>query len=151
MKCPCCESVLETIQLERFAVDACTSGCGGLWFDSGELEQLDEKQEPLPTSVLRLIPHAQVVIDREKQRNCPKCFSEPLDRHRFDGNYHCEIDSCRSCGGSWIDMGELATIRDTTDFSAHVERVQQEFLTKLKSSDDERLHQRAAALLKLLF
>jgi hypothetical protein len=39
MKCPKCGHDLKETMLRELAVDVCTN-CGGVWFDSGELETL---------------------------------------------------------------------------------------------------------------
>lgn len=39
MQCPRCDGKLETKTFEKVEVDVCPK-CGGLWLDSGELEQL---------------------------------------------------------------------------------------------------------------
>jgi Pyruvate/2-oxoacid:ferredoxin oxidoreductase delta subunit len=42
MKCPKCGLDLQTVQLHGISVDHC-AGCGGTWFDAGEVEQLRER------------------------------------------------------------------------------------------------------------
>lgn len=39
MKCPKCGSGLEEVEYRAIKVDYC-GGCGGSWFDAGEIEQL---------------------------------------------------------------------------------------------------------------
>jgi Zn-finger nucleic acid-binding protein len=33
-------------------VDVCDGGCGGIWFDAGELRRVDEAHEPVDRSLL---------------------------------------------------------------------------------------------------
>ena len=42
MKCPRCDGKLNEMKIEEVAVDQCER-CGGVWLDSGELEQLTKK------------------------------------------------------------------------------------------------------------
>ena len=45
MKCPKCGEEMTEIELAGIKVDRC-DGCGGIYFDHGELEILMESQEP---------------------------------------------------------------------------------------------------------
>jgi hypothetical protein len=42
MKCPRCDGSLKESRIEEVAIDTCDN-CGGVWLDSGELEQLTKK------------------------------------------------------------------------------------------------------------
>jgi len=39
MQCPRCDGTLKEIKVEEVSIDICEK-CGGVWLDSGELEQL---------------------------------------------------------------------------------------------------------------
>ena len=43
MKCPRCDGTLQESKLEEVAIDTCDK-CGGVWLDSGELEQLTRRE-----------------------------------------------------------------------------------------------------------
>ncbi len=43
MKCPRCDGSLFETKVEEVAIDTCDK-CGGVWLDSGELEQLTNKE-----------------------------------------------------------------------------------------------------------
>ena len=43
MKCPRCDGSLMESKVEEVTIDSCEK-CGGLWLDSGELEQLTKKE-----------------------------------------------------------------------------------------------------------
>ena len=43
MKCPRCDGNLNETTFEEVAIDTCDK-CGGVWLDSGELEQLTRKE-----------------------------------------------------------------------------------------------------------
>jgi hypothetical protein len=43
MQCPRCDGRLQEMKIEEVAVDTCDK-CGGVWLDSGELEQLTKKE-----------------------------------------------------------------------------------------------------------
>src|SRR5690349_11236214 len=42
MKCPRCDGRLKEMKVEEVMIDRCEK-CGGVWLDSGELEQLTRK------------------------------------------------------------------------------------------------------------
>ncbi len=44
MKCPRCDGSLNDINFEEVSIDPCDK-CGGVWLDSGELEQLTRKEK----------------------------------------------------------------------------------------------------------
>ena len=43
MQCPRCDGNLSETKFEEVAIDTCDK-CGGVWLDSGELEQLTRKE-----------------------------------------------------------------------------------------------------------
>ena len=43
MKCPRCDGDLKENKLEEVSIDTCEK-CGGVWLDSGELEQLTKRE-----------------------------------------------------------------------------------------------------------
>ena len=45
MQCPACERDLKEMEAGSITVDACVGGCGGIWFDVLELQEVDEAHE----------------------------------------------------------------------------------------------------------
>ena len=43
MKCPRCDGSLNESKVEEVSIDVCDK-CGGIWLDSGELEQLTKRE-----------------------------------------------------------------------------------------------------------
>ena len=43
MRCPRCDGTLNETKVEEVSIDLCDK-CGGVWLDSGELEQLTRKE-----------------------------------------------------------------------------------------------------------
>ncbi len=122
MKCPVCSKPLVQYQAGAFDVDICRDGCSGIWFDKSELEKCDEFHESFPEELLRLNKNPQVVIDRSKPRSCPVCAGQPLTRITIDPETRFEIDSCQSCHGHWLDVGELERMRKVSKSDAEMER-----------------------------
>lgn len=44
MRCPRCDDSLQESQVEGVTIESCEK-CGGVWLDSGELEQLTKKEQ----------------------------------------------------------------------------------------------------------
>jgi len=99
------------MQVGKLLVDVCQDGCGGIWFDAFELQQVDEENEAAGEPLLGLRRDERVVVDPTRKRECPRCEGLKLRRHFFSAKRRIEVDECPGCGGYWLDAGELAQIR----------------------------------------
>jgi len=115
MKCPACFNSLAPLTIGRLTVDVCRSGCGGIWFDAFELQQVDEPHETASEWLLRIERDPALHVDLARKRQCPKCDSVKLQRHHFSAKRRVEVDECPGCGGCWLDAGELEKIREELD------------------------------------
>ena len=120
MKCPACGNTLEIKTGQAVKLDVCTNGCAGIWFDNYELAKFDEPFEPAD-ELLELEPQQGATVDPAR-RQCPKCDNITMLRHFFSVKHEVEVDECQSCGGIWLDHGELAAIRQL--FSSTEQREQ---------------------------
>ncbi len=111
MDCPRCSHVLTPYTVENLEVDICKGGCGGIWFDSFELQQVDEDHETIGEALIEIEQGLNVVPDFSKRIYCPRCDNIILMRHFWSVKRDTEIDECPSCGGFWLDAGELHRIR----------------------------------------
>ena len=111
MKCPACFNDLTEVQVGSLAVDVCQGGCGGIWFDAFELQRADEEQEVAGEPLLSIERDERIKVDPARKRDCPRCAGVKLKRHFFSPKRRVEVDECPSCGGYWLDAGELAQIR----------------------------------------
>ncbi len=100
----------------------CAGGCAGIWFDTFELEKVDESHEAAGERLLDVEGNGQVAIDHERSRTCPRCDDQIMMRHFFSVQRAVEVDECPACGGFWLDQGELGTIR--TQYASEEERKQ---------------------------
>jgi len=92
-------------------VDVCANGCKGIWFDHGELRELDEQNEGLGVA-LEAALRSPRRNDAERGRiTCPRC-NIPMHTHRYDRAQAVNVDECYGCGGFFLDSGELTGIRD---------------------------------------
>ena len=83
MKCPACEHELHEIVADNVKVDACTEGCGGVWFDAFELKKMDEPDEMAGEKLLDLKKKEGVEILHKRSRRCPKCRDVTMMQHFF--------------------------------------------------------------------
>src|SRR5215472_16459939 len=123
MKCPACFNELTQLQVGTLVVDACQGGCGGIWFDAFELQRVDEEDEAAGEPLIHLQRDERIVVDTSRKRDCPRCVGVRLHRHFFSAKRKVEVDECPSCGGYWLDAGELAQIREEKSEHAKADEV----------------------------
>lgn len=127
--CPSCKHSLSPVTTDSVMVDICDSGCGGIWFDKSELDRFENPAVFLPPQLFRVLPNSIVAIDRNKSRNCPRCLNQVLHEQLKNETLGIEVDSCLSCGGVWLDLGEINSIRNDKEKIAEMEseisRIQQ--------------------------
>jgi Zn-finger nucleic acid-binding protein len=110
MRCPKCRADMEQIEFEGTEIDRCKI-CKGIWFDAGEIELMRDNR-------------AAVAIDAGdasvgKQSNaidhyqCPRC-SGSMVRVVDPQQRHIWYETCGSCGGSFLDAGELIDLSKIT-------------------------------------
>ena len=124
MKCPACFNPLSSTTVGKLTVDVCRGGCGGIWFDAFELQQVDEPQESAGAWLVNIERDPQLQVDTSRKRACPKCEGVKLKRRYFSAKRRIEVDECPGCGGYWLDAGELEKIRDEMDETARQKEAQ---------------------------
>jgi Zn-finger nucleic acid-binding protein len=129
MKCPACFNPLKEIQVGSLKVDVCQGGCGGIWFDAFELERVDEENEAAGEPLLHIQRDQGIVVDSSRKRDCPRCEGIKLHRHFFSAKRRIEVDQCPSCGGYWLDAGELEQIRIERSETARTQQIRQSALS----------------------
>jgi uncharacterized protein len=130
MKCPACLNELTELQVGSLTVDACQGGCGGIWFDAFELQQVDEERETAGEPLLHIQRDERLVVDPSRKRECPRCADMKLHRHFFSAKRRVEVDQCPNCGGYWLDAGELALIRAEKTRAAAAKQTVQSGISK---------------------
>jgi uncharacterized protein len=110
MKCPACRSELSAVTLAELTLDGCQGGCGGIWFDRGELA-FDPPAPLLAQSLDELSAGRTTYVDLAQRRRCPRCVDSVLLRHYSSASRAVTIDECPTCAGVWLDNGELERIR----------------------------------------
>jgi Zn-finger nucleic acid-binding protein len=98
MKCPNCSHELTTENYKGIEVNKCNN-CGGMWFDSQEVDQLEDtvfNQDDLKNTMITNV--------KDSERTCPEC-----GKKLKTFNYRWEdllLDYCPTGDGYWLDKGE---------------------------------------------
>ena len=107
-RCPRCpEAGLQLTDFVVEQVDACP-GCGGMFFDHGELENLnllvsDFFSVKLDEPEIENLP----AKERDFKPACPGCSTEMLP-HQVGQVW---VDDCPQCRGIWLDLDEVGALR----------------------------------------
>lgn len=110
MKCPKCSENMEMVCEENTTVDRCT-GCGGIWFDAWEAEDLIEAENGTSVDTGSKIKGMQ--MDRIRDINCPRCGKQmQTAADREDPLLKFEV--CTDCHGYFLDAGELEDMAHVT-------------------------------------
>ena len=111
MICPACGNSLSQLIAAGVVLDVCNGGCGGIWFDSFELKKVEAAQEVTGDIEINIPSDPAIQVDFKRRRDCPKCAGVVLMRHYYSKKRGVMVDECPSCGGFWLDAGELEQIR----------------------------------------
>lgn len=122
MKCPACGNKLTEKLNQEMNVDVCEGGCGGVWFDHREMSKVDEPHEFAGEEILMVAFNPATQINPSEKRDCPQCEDIVMMRRFFSVKRSVQVDECASCGGIWLDTGELKSIR--AQFNSEEERNQ---------------------------
>jgi Zn-finger nucleic acid-binding protein len=95
-------------------LDICQNGCGGVWFDAAELAQLNHAVPTGKKPLAQIIRDPTVPVDADSIRKCVRCRGVKLERKLFSLGTGVILDRCPKCAGTWLDHGELETIREET-------------------------------------
>jgi len=103
LKCPkCAEAVMAAVLVKDVEVDRCP-GCGGLWFDADELNELLEHDAK---ELEKLMDGEDSDGLDENPGVCPRDGDEML-RVCSARDREVVVDLCMMCNGIWLDGGEF--------------------------------------------
>ena len=116
--CPDHNLPLQPRPFAGVTVDVCPT-CAGVFFDEGEINRIrldgNDKLTQLDESVT---PAEDFVMDFremvEPGRACPRC-RHAMDKMRYLYSSPVVLDSCGSCGGVWVEDGELRHMHEVLD------------------------------------
>lgn len=113
MNCPACQNKMTTQKISQIALDICTHGCGGIWFDQFEFKKFNEAHEPDPDAEITLNLPKVPVSKTTDLMGCPRCPNKQIRMHRkfASPKRAVTIDECPNCAGIWLDLGELQILR----------------------------------------
>jgi Zn-finger nucleic acid-binding protein len=108
-------------------VDTCSDGCKSLWFDWLELIKLDENNEGFGSALHQALNYPRDNKKSRRHLNCPKC-GDRMHTHKYKTAKEVNVDECFSCGGFFLDSGELSAIRENFMSEQEEKEYRQKFL-----------------------
>ena len=112
IKCPACGCDMVKIFMPKTGVnlDVCVNGCGGIYFDNREFEKFDEPHEEISPLLEVFKNKTFKSVDENQTRYCPVCGNTMIKNYS-DFEKEVQVDECYSCGGKFLDYGEIMKIR----------------------------------------
>lgn len=112
LRCPACQKVMTKVFVpsEGVNVDICLDGCGGIYFDNREFKYFDEQHENIDEIIAAIEGKEFAKVDESLPRTCPVCGAR-MAKNYASVKKEVQIDECYSCGGKFLDNGELQKIR----------------------------------------
>ena len=109
LKCPICKDVLlgDGVLDSNLVAHPCAQ-CGGQWIAPKDYwKWLEGRKVVTPDPPTADNPIDLPVKQTETPKFCPDC-GRFLGRHKVGHGVAFSIDRCGTCGGFWLDAGELA-------------------------------------------
>lgn len=124
INCPACGKKMLKIFIKEYGIniDICKDGCGGIFFDNRELKYFDEQYEIMDATIKEIEAKEFPPVDGSAERICPACGAKMI-KNSTKAEGTITIDECYSCGGKFLDHGELTQMRA-------------EFVTEKQRSED---------------
>ena len=112
IKCPACQKEMVKVFVSSAGVniDICLDGCGGMYFDNREFKYLDEQHENIDEIISAIECKTFESVDETLPRSCPVCGARMVKNYA-SVKKEVLVDDCYSCGGKFLDYGELQKIR----------------------------------------
>ena len=110
--CPRCRTAMRSTRAGAFMLDRCDT-CRGLWFDTLELDRVAKDRSAVAAidSAARNETHASP--KRPTVMHCPRDKAMLITMHAL-GQPHISYESCKVCGGAFLDAGELSDLSEVT-------------------------------------
>lgn len=106
MKCLNCDALMTNVTVktkkDSISYDICPK-CGSLWLDSGELDKMAFQVE----GSIEYCEAAKSPAPEDQPKKCPRCDDSALDKVKFLESDTIFLHRCPSCGGFWLDSGQL--------------------------------------------
>lgn len=90
-------------------VEVCRA-CAGIWFEQDQLARVDHANKGAGPALQRALAVPASTIGARRPLSCTRCSVAMVDEpHDLHAAVH--VDRCRTCGGIFLDGGELAALR----------------------------------------
>lgn len=122
MNCPACHKPMKKIYLEnqKFNIDICLDGCGGIFLDNREIKKLDESTDDINPIIEAVKNKEFEKVDESAKRICPAC-GHLMVKNNASHLANVQIDECYNCGGKFFDKDELVKFRN--EFKTEKDRI----------------------------
>lgn len=122
LQCPACQEEMVKIFLPESGIniDICLKGCGGIFFDNREFNAVNEKSNDIEPILEAIKEKKFIAVDDTAERNCPVCGAV-MHKNYSSIKQEILVDDCYSCGGKFLDNGELQKIK--AEYATNEERV----------------------------
>jgi|ERR1017187_1327173 Zn-finger nucleic acid-binding protein len=120
MKCPRCNSVLQSVEYDNQKVEVCPD-CKGEWLFAGELQKIVEHHNEVftPEEIASLGAVNKEVFTAEKddrdELNCPACENVRMEHFNYGDTSGIILHKCTECGGVWMDKDQLKKVEEVVD------------------------------------
>ena len=120
MKCPRCNSTLDSTECDGQTVEVCPD-CKGEWLHAGELQKIAEHHDEVftPEEIASLAAVDKEIFTAEKddhdELNCPACENIQMEHFNYGDTSGIILHKCTECGGIWMDKDELQKVEEVVD------------------------------------
>ncbi len=124
IKCPACgKEMIEIFMPEQgINIDVCLNGCGGIFFNNREFKHFDAKDQNIDTLLEAMKDKKFSQVHETTTRTCPVCGAAMVKNYS-SSTKQIQVDDCYSCGGKFLDYGELIKIREEDDYNDAMQTV----------------------------
>lgn len=129
-------------------IDVCQD-TGGIWFDEGELQQIKRANVLAFVDLEKIsVPEHTAAPQAATARLCPN-DQTPLRTYRYLFNSNVFLDECPTCGGIWIDDGELQSMHlALAEQSSYPTEIPKEVIAQMELAKFESEHLDRLALIR---
>ena len=115
MQCPSCPEKLSVMTYEGVDIQTC-DGCGGEFIGSAQIAHIVRtREERFPIAMQAQLAERKPSFgipagETHRTLDCPSCCTT-MSVINYYGDTGVFVDRCESCGGLWLDGGELEKVQ----------------------------------------
>jgi Zn-finger nucleic acid-binding protein len=111
VKCPRTNTPLNKVNVGKVPVYV-SEKCGGVFLEHQTLKLFESSQLERGKALAKHLKKFKTeLIDLKQRVTCPCCPDTVMLRRFYSPLHVVEIDECPSCGGIWLDSGELSKLQ----------------------------------------